>query len=452
MNEPRPDYLIQGESARLFPVLSNTSKEGRTTSIMLACLVQIHEFGADLLFSVGQRRGKRASLQTYTEVVFKGQVDTAQDRPDGLIILSVGSRQWRALVETKVGNNDLDPEQIERYRLLAKENDIDCVITISNQFATTPSSHPLEEVRKSRSKIPVFHWSWMHVLTTAELMVRKGNICDVDQLLLLNELRRFLGHESAGVRGFDRMPKEWSELNRLVSSGGGIPAKSAAAQAVVNAWHQETRDLSLILSRMTETPVSEKLSRKHSGDPAQRQKDEINILRNTQQLHCELQIPNAAASIIIVADIKRRCLDIGMTVKAPEDKKSTKARLNWLLRQIKTVYLEDLHIRLLWPGASEATQHLVSDLKENVAICDEGKQHLVARGFHIFLSKRLGGRFAQQINFISDIEEYVPMFYGEVGAILSNWKKPAPAIKSDRPKASDVSPESIADDAEAFDG
>ena len=37
----RPDYLLQGEAARLFPVLATTSKEGRTTSIVLACIIAL---------------------------------------------------------------------------------------------------------------------------------------------------------------------------------------------------------------------------------------------------------------------------------------------------------------------------------------------------------------------------------------------------------------------------
>ncbi|MDU8913980.1 hypothetical protein RXV88_22245, partial [Aestuariicoccus sp. MJ-SS9] len=172
-----PDYLSQGEPARLFPVLSNTSKEGRTTSIVLACMSKVHEFGVQLLGSVGQRLGTRAALATYTEVVFHKMPSDVKDRPDGLIVLKVGKREWRALVEAKVGNSDLDADQLERYRALAKENGIDCVISISNQFATTPENHPLEAVRKSRSKVPVFHWSWMHILTTADLLVSKGRCC-----------------------------------------------------------------------------------------------------------------------------------------------------------------------------------------------------------------------------------------------------------------------------------
>ncbi len=268
-----PQNVVQGEPARLFPVLATTSKEGRTTAIVLACLALVDEFGASLLAGVGQKLGSRAKLRAFTEVVFKNQPSGMNDRPDGLIVLSVGNREWKALVEAKVGSANLRADQIEKYRTIAKDNGIDCVITISNQFATTPGAHPLEGVRRSRSKIPVYHWSWMHVLTTADLLLNTDAVADGDQRFLLNELHRFLSHESAGVRGFDRMPKEWSDLNRLVSSGGVIPARSPEANAVLHAWHQETRDLSLILSRMTEAAVSEKLPRKHQNDPSQRQKD-----------------------------------------------------------------------------------------------------------------------------------------------------------------------------------
>ncbi len=83
-----PEYLAQGEAARLFPVLSTTSKEGRTTSIVLACLAKVDEFGKELLGSVGQRIGGRSNIQTYTEVVFakssrqlKNQRDEYLDAP-----------------------------------------------------------------------------------------------------------------------------------------------------------------------------------------------------------------------------------------------------------------------------------------------------------------------------------------------------------------------------------
>ena len=326
-------------------MLATTSKEGRTTSILLACLSRIDEFARELLKPIGISVGKRTVIECWTEIVFRGERSAGKDRPDGLIIVRQGKREWRCLIESKVGTAELSAEQIDRYRSIAKDYGLDCVLTISNQFATRSEHHPLEAVRKIRSKIPVYHWSWMFVLTSADLLVKTESIGDRDQHLLLEELRRFLTHESAGVKGFDRMPSEWTELNKHISAGGKISAKSEIAHAVVTAWHQETKDISLILSRQTEAAVSERLSRKHASDPALRLKDDMQALRDNCHLLATLDIPNAAAPLEIVADIARRTVDVGMTISAPRDKQSSKARLNWLLRQVKGDAPEDLQIR-----------------------------------------------------------------------------------------------------------
>lgn len=59
-----PNYLARGERARLFPVLADTSKEGRSTSILLSCLAHVCEFGQTMLGTIGQRVGKRATIDT----------------------------------------------------------------------------------------------------------------------------------------------------------------------------------------------------------------------------------------------------------------------------------------------------------------------------------------------------------------------------------------------------
>ncbi len=450
MNHGLPPFLSQGETARLFPVLSTTSKEGRTTAILLACMARIEELAKELLASAGQRVGKRTKIECFTEVVPANASANARERPDGLVVLRTGKREWKTLVEAKIGNSELEVDQIERYRNLARESGIDCVITISNQFATAPTEHPLKEVRKSRSRIPVFHWSWMHILTTADLLISQQSIASHDQLVLLNEFRRFLAHESAGVRGFDRMPREWTELNRLVSAGGDISVSSLEASKVIEAWHQETRDLSLALSRLTETHVTQRLPRSHLRNLEQRHKDELANLRNNKQLSVSLEIPDAAAPLEVVVDLARRCIDVGMTLGAPEDRKSSKARVNWLLRQLKQDDVTDLHLRVSWPNRSVSTQHLISDLRADVGIVDDGMEHLAAKSFHLFESKQLGARFTQQSNFISDLEQVVPAFYGRYGAALVAWQRPAPTIRGDRTGSSDVSPESISDEADSF--
>jgi len=441
-----PSYLKSGDAARLFPVLATTSKEGRTTAIFLACLSRVDEFGRSLIGSIGESTGKRSSIETYTEIVFTGEKDSnTEDRPDGLIILQNGKREWRALVEAKVGTAQIGAEQVEKYRSLARAHGVDCVITISNQFATNPTSHPVEDIRKSRSKIPVFHWSWMFILTSADLLLSNDGVAGSDQKYLLNEFKRFLTHESAGVKGFDRMPPEWTELNKLVSAGGQISPKSELAHAVLEAWHQETKDLSLILTRKTEVGVTEKLSRKHQSDVSERRKDELHHLATAAVLQCTLDIPHAAAPLEVIADITRRCVDIGMSLRAPEVRKSSKARLNWLLRQIRLEDGNEIFIRCQWPGKSPDTQFSLTELKNEPGIIEEGKEHLQVVGFHVFLSRRLGARFTQQVNFVKDLEDAVPEFYEAVGQNLSAWVKKAPKIKQDEVDMAALSEEAEAD-------
>ena len=180
-----------------------------------------------------------------------------------------------------------------------------------------------------------------------------------------------------------------------------------------------------------------------------RQRDEMADLRDNQCLRICFDIPDAAAPLDVVADISRRTIDVGMTLRAPEDRKSSKARVNWLLRQIKTDKTDDLHVRLQWPGRSEPTQFSVEQLLQDVSVVDVDKEHLQVVSFHLFLSRRLGARFTQQTNFVAELEDTVSEFYAEVGAHLSEWKRSAPKIKREKQEPEDVSVEAVAEDAES---
>ena len=441
-----PDFLKQGEAARLFPVLSTTSKEGRATSILLSCLDKVDEFAAAQLKTLGLKTGKRTNVQCFTEVVFNDSTQRNK-RPDGLIVVSTGVQQKYYLVEAKIGNAELDTSQIESYMRICKEKKLDGVITISNQYSASPDIHPLDEVRKIKIKVPVYHWSWMSLLTTIDLMVSNEEVSDIDQLLLMNELRRFLSHDSTGVKGFDRMPHEWSEINKIFANQGKISPRSEEAQKVIEAWMQEAKDLCLILSRLTNTQVHEKLPAAYSKNPDARKKAGIKTLIDNQKLVANFEIPDAASPLEVVADINHRSIYVGMGINVPQDRKSSTARLNWLLRQLKNCELENMYIRANWPGSSAPTAHLVTDLLNDPNLVNKDKEHLTVSSFLVFGSYRLGGRFAQLANFISDLEERVPLFYRQVGQNLSQWKKPAPKIKE---TSENVDVEAISREAEDF--
>lgn len=441
-----PSLIHTGERARLFPVLSDTSKEGRTTSVFLSCLANVHEYGAALLASLGQRVGTRAQISVFTEVGFTKQAGEKALRPDGLIVLKVGSRVWSALVEAKIGTNQLSQDQVENYLKLAQSNGIDAVITISNAFSATPQHHPLPVKMNSRTKVDLYHWSWMYVLTEADLLISNNSVADNDQNFILSELARFLTHPSAGVKGFDAMPKAWGEVAQVVRNGGAITPTSSDAQEVIGAWHQEVRDLALILSRQTGVEVTNKLPRALGANTTDRIKADLALLCDEQRLVTVLDVPDAAAPIEIIADLRSRSVTASVRLQAPADKKSTRARLNWLLRQLNNVPSDDLHIRFRWPGRGPHTQHTLQALREDASLAEQDKPNVQVISMDICLVRHLGGRFSQSKNFIKDLEDTVPEFYSNVVQNLKAWQAPAPQIREGRTEAADVTPSALSED------
>ncbi|MCH8132828.1 MAG: hypothetical protein IIA30_09785, partial [Myxococcales bacterium] len=83
------------------------------------------------------------------------------------IVLTTGSRSWTAIVEAKIGKARVEETQIRDYLQLAKLNNIDAVLTFSNEFVALPTHHPTGLPKSVTRGIGLFHWSWMHILTQA---------------------------------------------------------------------------------------------------------------------------------------------------------------------------------------------------------------------------------------------------------------------------------------------
>lgn len=119
--------------SRLFPI-GKTNDEIQTTSIFLSTLSSVKEFREDLLLQLGVKKikNRNMTLHTYAELPSINK----ENRPDGLIVLTSGIHnpiiEWAALVESKIGNNILESEQINNYMQFGKEIGIENMITISN--------------------------------------------------------------------------------------------------------------------------------------------------------------------------------------------------------------------------------------------------------------------------------------------------------------------------------
>ena len=243
----------------------------------------------------------------------------------------------------------------------------------------------------------------MYIITQADLLISNDGIEDEDQHFVLSEMLRFLTHASTGVKSFDRMPEAWTGIVQKVADGASLQTKSEEVRNIVAAWHQEVRDISLLLTRKVNVKVEVRLSRSHVLDPAARAKKDAYELAEEQTLSAGLKIQDAAAPIELVVDIGKRTISASMTLEAPGNRKTTPARLNWLFRQLRKTSETDIHIRLIWPGRRPRTQHTLGELRENSAIASASGQDLPVARFEVCMIRQLGRRFGQRKSFIDEI-------------------------------------------------
>ena len=174
------------------------------------------------------------------------------------------------------------------------------------------------------------------------------------------------------------------------------------------------------------------MERKHKSDPTLRLKNAIVQLVDAQSLTAAFRIPDAAADLEVCADLTRRTLTYGMKLKAPLDRKSTKARVNWLLRMLP----EDdprLLIRAHWPGRAAPTQELVGALRGTPESLQTDNPEATPHSFEVLLVEDLGGDFSGTRKFIERLEAGIGAFYDLAGQNLRAWQAPPPRPVASRP-------------------
>ena len=419
-----PVILKRGEPARLIPILADTNREQRIASIFLSLLPQIPSLAEEVFATVGTRVGKRTKIEAFTEVVLK-EADSAKNRPDGLLIVSTGKSSWSALIEAKIGTAKLSADQVTRYVEMARANGIDAVITISNEFVTRADHSPVSIPKNLLRKVDLYHWSWTWIATQCEILAHKGAVEDAEQAFLLKEIRRFFSHEGTGVQRFTQMGKGWKDLNQSITNNATLKKSAPEVEEGVACWIEEERDLCLQLSRHVGEPVETIVERKLKGDPVGRMKSGIESLVKDRCLASTFRIPDSAADIDVKADLALRTVSASMKLKAPQDRKSTKARVNWLLKMLKK---DDPRILVCahGPGRAAATDATLSELREEPEALQADNKDAAPHTFEVRLVERLGKRFAGSRTFIEDVEKIVPAFYDLVGQHVRAWQPPPP--------------------------
>lgn len=435
------DILKDAKSARLIPTVADSRKEERIVSTMLATLSVVQPFAQQLLARCSVKMGKTSRMRCYTEVEFPGSTEGGKDRPDGLLCLVTRKTRWTALLEAKIDKAEVGEEQVHRYGEIARNYGIDAVITLSNQLAPLPTHIPYSIPKRLSNRVEFFHISWISVLTQALLILRDNENINSDQAFILEEMARYFEHPSSGVRRFDQMNAEWRPLLNGVRNEQQFKRSSLEIENTVASWHQEERDICLILSRRIGQPVGIRLSRTHRVDSELRLRDACEALIASHELVSAFSVPNAASDLEVTANLQRRTITCSMKLDAPRDRKRTSARINWLVRQLRDVDASDVLVRAYWPRGRGFTQEPLSEVKDDSNCLDNGKAGVAPMSFEIVMIRDLAGRFAGRRTFIEDLENLIPEFYDRIGQHLRPWTPPPPSIDKKDPIVDTGSPE-----------
>ena len=434
----RPDYLSAGRMVRLFP--TDQSQERRAASVVLASLMSVHEFRTHLLRSIGARCNSRSKIDCFTEISFADDRDDAKaDRPDGLILVTTGRNTWRALVEIKVGSEPLKVSQMENYLDIAANHGVDAVITISNEYVSSHAEQPgsLKGVdgRKLRSR-QLVHWSWAFLLNEALVWMKEHkdserNIEDKDQQYILGEFVRFCRDENSGINiKYGRMGKSWQTTCKHFQ--GSAPCTDAELSEAVSSWQQLVRSLALQLGMLLGEHVEVSLSRSSRRNPELRLSDNIQHIKQQQELSATLLIPHAASPLTILIDVRAKTARFTMTVNANRDRATAKGVVNAFL---KTVRGDDnaLIVDALMARRSNNVSVSMKDIINSSGSKLYSKCQDRPRQFRITKTVDFHqGTFNSPRNtFPETLFGGLKKYYETVGQHLTNWEASAPRIAPD---------------------
>ena len=422
------DILSSAQRARLIPSVADSHKEQRLVSILLAALSEVRPLATQVLDRLGQRVAKSSKIEAYTEVEFPSPNGDTTDRPDGLLCVTTRKSRWMALLEAKIDKADIGLDQVQRYTDIARRFNIDAVITLSNQLVPL-STHVPYPLPKRAGRVQLLHLSWISILTQAQLILKSPGEMHPTEKFILHEMTRYFEHAASGIRRFEQMNAEWRQLVFGIRDGHAFTRTSPEIENTVASWHQEERDICLILSRLTGEQVQmRRLSRRHIDDPELRLRDACETLVNDKELRSTLSVPNTASPLVVTVDLQRRTLTCAMTLNVPLDRQRASARINWLRRQLRGVDKPDIQVRASWPRRTLPTQASLSDVLADAKALESDVSGIAPTGFEILMIRDGGGRFPRPRTFIEDLEKLVPEFYRSVGERLRPWTPPPPSI------------------------
>jgi len=387
----------------------------------------VPEFGHALLKELGAPRSP--VIETFAEVRLKNGEGKATV-PDGAIVCRRGKTTWSCLVEVKTGRDRLRAEQVAGYLDIARENDIDAVLTISPQITASSAESPVAVDKRKLRRTGLFHFSWWRVLTEAVVQQRYRGISDPDQEWVLRELIHYLSSEASGALGFEDMGEEWVSV-RKAGRDGTLRAGNSGARDVAEHWDQFVSALALSLSQ--ELGANVQPHRLRGQDTPGRLEENIKALVGRGELTSTLKVPDAIGPLTVRADLRSQQTLTSVSFDAPQEG-TPRGRFGWLMRQLKEAP-DDLRLEAVFPNARSTTATTLGEMRSNPrALQYEQDPKRPPRAFVLTISRPMGKKRGRaEGSFVRETSAQVISFYSSLVQDLKPWQAPAPKVHSPQP-------------------
>ena len=308
----------------------------RATSALLSTMRSVREFSQAIVKLADGPSGKTRRVECYAEVVLeKSNQDQADSRLDGVIVSSRGKDTWIALLEVKTGTSKLEQQQFEKYLDLARDNDFNAIITVSNQPAQTNNRPPLN-VKYRGSRICIIHLSWERLLREAQLLIRQDSVEDAEQQYILKEWARYLLNPKAKIMSDHIVGDYWQDILKAASTKRLKSSRDKLEQFVQD-WVGFLRIQTFRLRAKLGGNVDIRLKLKEQKDSSVYIKRLIDECLNEGHMSSSIQISHAAAPIDVTFNLESRKILFSVSLKPPEDKDRRK-QIIWLRNeQLKNI-------------------------------------------------------------------------------------------------------------------
>jgi hypothetical protein len=414
-------------AARLIPTSGITGpdeQERRVVSALLAVMGAVKEFGRAVTAPLGAPSGH---VSAFIEVPFT--VNGDKYRPDGLLSVSRGKKNWTCLVEVKTSKNCLEPKQVEAYLDIAREQGFDAVLTISNELPAIPGVHPTAVDGRKTRKVSLHHLSWTEIHTIAVVQEAHHGVADPEQAWILSELIRYLEHPRSGAMEFHDMGPSWVPCRQAIAEGT-LRSSDKDALGVATRWEQLTRFLCLQLGRQIGREVEPVLTRKELSDPSLRSHSLATSLAEHGTISASIEIPNAAGRVFLEADMRTGKIRASLEVDAPQEGKPP-TRVKWLTRQLNAAP-DDLRIdAMAFHERSGGTSELLRDVRidPQILITDPKRE---LKSFRVSMSASMGTKRGDG-GFVNSMTKLLDTFYESVIQSVRPWVSAPLKLRNESP-------------------